>query len=125
MTTKQSDVTTQVPAPNVTIEQAPIPLLTRESINSDYAAADWQAHARKTPARMMPWQGAAVVVDKQGTYQLADDFNGYIAVDEDGDPYAVSQDEYDADYQPGSDDGKTTSKASSNTASKTGKAKAK
>lgn len=106
--------------------------LTRESINSEHADADWQEHDKKTPARMMPWQGAAVVVDKSGTYALPDDFKGYIAVDEDGDPYAISQDDFDAHYQAGangktSKDGKESKESKdsnkTNDASKASKAK--
>ena len=58
------------------------------------------SHRKITATPMIPVRGPAIVVTEEGPYELPEGWRGYIAIGAGGHPYPVSQESYDATYEP-------------------------
>lgn len=59
----------------------------------------WVEYRKKGTTRMMPVRGPFQVKTKEGLYCLPPDWEGFIALDKDGDPYPIALDVWAHSYE--------------------------
>lgn len=57
-------------------------------------------HRKTALTPMLFHRGPFVVITQEGEYNLPDGWRGYIAVDKEGHPYPISEENYNSSYEP-------------------------
>lgn len=64
---------------------------------------DWVQYRKVGTTRMAPVTGPCVVDTKEGEYRLPEGWQGFIALDSDGDPYPVAAEVHARTYERADD----------------------
>ncbi|MGH3985922.1 MAG: hypothetical protein ACRDTZ_01210 [Pseudonocardiaceae bacterium] len=60
---------------------------------------EWIEYRKIGTTRMVPVTGPFTVVTKEGAYTVPDGWDGFLALDADGDPYPVAADVHTRSYE--------------------------
>jgi hypothetical protein len=67
--------------------------------STNLPAVGWEEYRKLGTTRMAPVIGPCIVETKEGEYELPDGWQGYVALDKDGDPYPIASEMQASAYE--------------------------